>query len=238
MKRRTLISIALTVILTAAMVCPAWAQETYTVRAGDTLYDIAAAYEMSVDELKSLNGLDSDLIRIGQELRVYGPAGGGPDVALRDTTLGVGPLRTYTVGEGETLYSIAADLGTKAYLLYALNGDVREPLEPGRQLVVPADPAGRRVYAVGEAAVFPDTTAGRTMAGGEAYDPSAFVASHRDLPMDAVLLLEHRSAGRATFVRVADRGPAEEGLLLEISPSAAEELGFEEGGLVHVWLVE
>ncbi|MEM6685380.1 MAG: glucosaminidase domain-containing protein [Bacteroidota bacterium] len=40
----------------------------YTVVKGDTLYSIARKYKITVDQLKSLNGLKNDYIQIGQEL--------------------------------------------------------------------------------------------------------------------------------------------------------------------------
>ena len=45
-------------------------RSTYTVKAGDTLYHIARQHGTSVANLKALNGLTSDLILVGQELRV------------------------------------------------------------------------------------------------------------------------------------------------------------------------
>lgn len=42
----------------------------HTVQTGETLYRIASNYGMSVNELKSLNNLTSNNIRIGQRLRV------------------------------------------------------------------------------------------------------------------------------------------------------------------------
>jgi murein DD-endopeptidase MepM/ murein hydrolase activator NlpD len=43
---------------------------TYTVQSGDTLFSIARAYGVSVDELKRLNNLSSNEIRLGQQLNV------------------------------------------------------------------------------------------------------------------------------------------------------------------------
>jgi hypothetical protein len=45
-------------------------EATYVVQDGDTLWRIAHEHRMSVDELRELNGLTSDLIKIGDELRV------------------------------------------------------------------------------------------------------------------------------------------------------------------------
>jgi len=50
------------------------AKGTYTVKAGDTLWDLAAKYQMSVQTLQKLNGLSSDLIVVGQNLQVSGTA--------------------------------------------------------------------------------------------------------------------------------------------------------------------
>ncbi|MDM7324706.1 MAG: septal ring lytic transglycosylase RlpA family protein [Thermus sp.] len=44
--------------------------QTHTVKKGETLYRIAKAHGMSVEELKRLNGLTSDLIYPGQVLRL------------------------------------------------------------------------------------------------------------------------------------------------------------------------
>jgi len=42
----------------------------YTVQKGDTLYNIAKRYNMTVDELKALNGLPDNSVKIGQKLIV------------------------------------------------------------------------------------------------------------------------------------------------------------------------
>lgn len=45
---------------------------TYAVQKGDTLYGISKKFNMSVDQLKSLNGLVSNTIYVGQVLKVSG----------------------------------------------------------------------------------------------------------------------------------------------------------------------
>ena len=49
---------------------PILADGTYTVVKGDTLYNIAKRFNLSVDELKMLNEMTADAIKIGQTLKV------------------------------------------------------------------------------------------------------------------------------------------------------------------------
>jgi LysM repeat protein len=58
-----------------------WAQGAgnvaYTVKRGETLSGIARAHGVTVRELKRVNGLESDLIRVGQKLVIPPPVGNG-----------------------------------------------------------------------------------------------------------------------------------------------------------------
>ena len=49
---------------------PTTSGQYHTVSPGDTLYNIARRYSLSVDQLKKLNNLSADVIKIGQQLRV------------------------------------------------------------------------------------------------------------------------------------------------------------------------
>lgn len=49
---------------------PSQEYSTYTVQPGDNLYRIALNHGMSLEELKSLNGLSSDTVAVGTVLRV------------------------------------------------------------------------------------------------------------------------------------------------------------------------
>ena len=46
------------------------AKGTHVVQSGDTLFAIALKHHMSVAELQKLNGLQTDLIRVGDKLKV------------------------------------------------------------------------------------------------------------------------------------------------------------------------
>ena len=50
----------------------------YVVKSGDTLFAIATLCDSTVDDIRQLNGLTSDLISVGQTLIVKAPAGAAP----------------------------------------------------------------------------------------------------------------------------------------------------------------
>ena len=97
--------------------------DTYTVRPGDTLYSIAKMYNTSVESLKYLNNLTSNLLSIGQVLKVN-----SNDMGNSDTT--------YTVKKGDTLYSIAKKYNTTVNNLITLNNLSSDLLSVGQILKI------------------------------------------------------------------------------------------------------
>ena len=51
------------------------AARQYTIRRGDTLGEIAQQYEVSLATLKDYNDLKSDVLHVGQTLRIPPPGG-------------------------------------------------------------------------------------------------------------------------------------------------------------------
>lgn len=103
---------------------------SYTVEAGDTLYEIAAAFGVSVDSLIAYNDLDGTMIRPGQVLSLD-----KPDVELD-------PL-VVTVAPGDTLWGIARENDVTVAALAAANGiTAGAVLRPGMALNVPGRFAG------------------------------------------------------------------------------------------------
>ena len=109
--------------------------EYYTVVSGDTLYSIANKYGLTVDELKSLNNLSSNLLSIGQRLLVK------PTTA--STT-----EETYTVKKGDNLYQIALRFDTTVDALKTLNGLTSNLLSIGQVLKIPSSSSNEIVYTV------------------------------------------------------------------------------------------
>src|SRR5690625_2583209 len=89
---------------------------TYTVKGGDTLSHIARQYKTSVSELKKLNHLKSDLIFVGQKLKVKGSSS-----SSKPTTAAPSAGSTYTVKSGDTLSHIARQYKTSVSELKKLN---------------------------------------------------------------------------------------------------------------------
>ena len=94
---------------------------TYVVRSGDSLWSIAKRYDVSVDELKSANGLTSNLLAIGQELVI-------PQTS---------EYKTYIVKSGDSLWKIARDNNVNVNDLIGLNNLNSTVLQIGQQLLIP-----------------------------------------------------------------------------------------------------
>lgn len=95
----------------------------YVVKKGDSLWSIAKKYNMSVDELKSINNLKSNLLSIGQRLKI------------KESNEN---QNIYIVKKGDTLYKIANMYGTTVDNLKALNNLKNNNLSIGQKLIVPS----------------------------------------------------------------------------------------------------
>ena len=103
--------------------------EYYVVKAGDTLWNIAKKYGISVDELKSLNNLTSNTLTIGQTLKVTSN-NQIPSTPLPSTE------NYYTVKKGDSLYAIANKYGMTVNELKSLNNLTSNNLSIGQKLII------------------------------------------------------------------------------------------------------
>ncbi len=99
--------------------------DTYTVQRGDTLYSIALKYNTTVNAIKSLNNLTSDILSIGQVLQIP-----EKEIANNNSNL-------YTVEKGDTLYSIANKYNVSVNDLIDTNALPSTVLMVGQILVIP-----------------------------------------------------------------------------------------------------
>ena len=95
---------------------------TYVVKSGDSLYSIARKYNTTVDEIKKLNNLSSNLLNIGQVLKI--PSGSSTN--------------TYVVKNGDNLYSIARKYNTTVDEIKRLNNLSSNVLSIGQVLKIPS----------------------------------------------------------------------------------------------------
>ena len=59
-------------------------------------------------------------------------------------------------------------------------------------------------------------------------------AAHRSLPLDTVVRVTNLANDRTVLVRINDRGPFAHGRIIDISRSAALELGMAKAGVAQV----
>ena len=77
---------------------------------------------------------------------------------------------------------------------------------------------------------------GTQTASGEKFDPNSLTAAHRTLPFGTRLRVINLATGRSVIVRVNDRGPHVPGRIVDVSYSAAQQLGIVERGTAKVKL--
>ena len=74
---------------------------------------------------------------------------------------------------------------------------------------------------------------GHKTASGERYDPEKLTAAHRTLPFGTIVEVT-RTDGRSVRVRINDRGPFVKGRVIDLSRSAAKEIGLLRDGVADV----
>jgi rare lipoprotein A len=92
---------------------------------------------------------------------------------------------------------------------------------------------GLPVAASAQSGVASVYSGGRT-ANGERASASGLTAAHRTLPFGTLVQVTNQRTGRSVVVRINDRGPFVRGRVIDVTPAAAQALGFS--GLANVTL--
>ncbi|WP_062513469.1 LysM peptidoglycan-binding and 3D domain-containing protein [Halobacillus sp. KGW1] len=150
--KKTVFSVAATVALTGAFATSVSAEE-YSINKGDTLWSISQKHNVSVNDLKSWNGLNSNIIYPNQTLTVSNDA-------TNSTSPKSSNASTYTVKSGDTLFAISQKFNISVDQLMAWNNLSSTLIYPGDQFKVD-----------GQASVQPKASAPNTTEQPEASAP-------------------------------------------------------------------
>ncbi|MGG3469540.1 LysM peptidoglycan-binding domain-containing protein [Neobacillus pocheonensis] len=110
----------------------------YTVKSGDSLSKIGVQFGMTVQQLKTLNNLTSDMIYIGQKLKVTAQTNtANPTVPTTPApTPAPATVSEYTVKSGDTLGKISGQFNMTVKDLKTLNGLTSDMIYVGQKLKV------------------------------------------------------------------------------------------------------
>lgn len=86
----------------------------------------------------------------------------------------------------------------------------------------------------GKASFYADKFEGRPTASGEKYRHNKLTAAHKTLPFGTKVKVINLDNNKSVEVIINDRGPYVDGRIIDLSKSAAEQLGFINQGLAEV----
>ena len=109
---------------------------TYTVKSGDSVWKISHEHGMSMDELKSLNGLKDNLIIPGQVLKIKGTSSNTKQKIKTRSKETAEAGATYVVKSGDSLWAVANKQGLTVAELKRINGLSSDTIYVGQRLKV------------------------------------------------------------------------------------------------------
>ena len=128
----------------------------YVVQRGDYLAKISKKFNVTIASIKRLNNMNSDVIRVGQKLKIpgkvdTGSAAAAPAPAASKKTSSftpyTGATKEYVVKSGDTLGAIAYGNGINIRQLKELNGLKSDALRVGQKIKIPAEKQAKAVAA-------------------------------------------------------------------------------------------
>ena len=217
----------------------------HVVKSGDTLIQIATSNGITLEELRSLNRLQSDRLTVGQVLLVRKPRG-LPSVATGTTESSAqGRFVAHEIRRNERLNDILSRYQMTEVELKTLNPDIEiNNLQPGLTISVLLPPTNvfKNPYRVNtgvmtqassdstsgtilaeKATRYSDIDRGRSTSNGDLYNPMSYTAAHQRLPLGSVVHVQNESTGHGIFVLINDR-TIDSGI--KLSHAAFEKLGF------------
>ncbi|MEP2667694.1 MAG: LysM peptidoglycan-binding domain-containing protein [Cyclobacteriaceae bacterium] len=221
--------------------------DVHTVGPGETLFSISRLYNLSVDELKSMNNLTANALSVGQQLKIKRA---NTTVVVQPEVRATTVVGYHSVAPQETLYSISREYGVTIQQLKEWNEMTGTNLEIG-QLVRVAPPGGKPVEnldntpkVVTPPVEQPKETVvkiSENVAGTDEIKESGlaelidgtegnrkYLALHRSAKPGTILKVRNELNNREVFVRVVGPLPAtsvNDKIIIKISKSAFDRLG-------------
>lgn len=209
--------------------------ETYTVKSGDTLYGIARQHDMTITELRQINNLQDDMLRVGQRITVK-KIQTAPSVAEgAENSTPQGKFTTYRVQRNENTESVLDKFNMTREEFEALNrGMSADNISAGQQITVLLPPTRHfdnpylpdaNLEDLGTVPVmsYSESDKASPTTSGELYNPEQLSAAHSNMALGNIIFIENPSNGKGVFVQVNDRHSGEG---LKLSHKAFEMLDF------------
>lgn len=158
---------------------------------------------------------------------------------------------SYTVKRGDRLATIAHQFGTNDYLAIAAMNKISNPdlIYPGQLLTLPFATKAKTEAAaptmvtcatsdvhteIGIASWYGTHFHGKTTANNESFDMNAHTVAHPSLPFGTIVCVRNSKNGRSVVARVNDRGPEQNGRIINVSQRIAQLLDFSHSGTAQV----
>lgn len=227
-------------------------KDSHTVGPGETLFSISRLYNLSVDELKSMNNLTANALSVGQQLRIKRESSTAPSVTIQPELRATTEVGYHSVAPQETLYSISREYGVTVQQLKEWNNLAGSNLEIGQLIRVAASggtPSANTPVDTTPKAVTPPVDQPRetvvkiseNVAGTDEIKESGlaelidgtegnrkYLALHRSAKPGTILKVRNELNNREVFVRVVGPLPAtsvNDKIIIKISKSAFDRLG-------------
>ena len=193
--------------------------EYYAVKSGDNLTSIARKHKMTVSQLRELNNIKGDLLRIGQQLAVRKIKDRvAPSTSEYSEKIAPqGAYVIYTVDKGETTEDILAKFEITYSELQQLNPEINlNSLDKNERIIVLLPPSNtfKNPYSIKanlqdlglfSVSVYENSEIGNVTTSGELYNPNELTAAHSNITIGSILYIENPETGLGIYVRINDR---------------------------------
>lgn len=208
----------------------------YLVKSGDTLFGIASSNGMTLAELKALNGLTSDNIRVGQRLAIKSTSVAPVVNEFSEESSTQGKFALYTVKRNDNLNAILNKFKMTEAELQALNPDINvQNLALANKITVLLPPSknfpnpyktdsGLQDLGTVKVQKYETKNIGKTTTSGELYNPEKLTAAHSNIQLGSIIFVENPANNKGIYVKINDRTS---GSNLKLSNKAFKVLGFD-----------